>query len=235
MKKYVWNKYDFDLPDEDLEKGPGVAPRRQPLGVDLDQLNDWGAFIAFNNPRRETWEKTGDVLKFLDLRPGGSVADVGCGPGYYTYKFSELVGRQGRVYAVETSQDTLSHVGATAFKLGLGNVVPILGRLNDTKLPARSVDVVFLCSLYHAVYVTSIESVKDQFIESIKKALKPGGRLVIADNDVLPDDRLPYYGPRIDRRLIIYQLNHYGFRLVAEAQFIPQRYVLVFQSDPADH
>jgi len=229
LKKYVWNKYYLDLSDEDLELGPGVVARQGPPAVSQDKLNDWGEFIAFNNPRRGTWEKTGEVLKLLDLKPGSSIADVGCGSGYYTFKFSELVGKEGQVYAVETSKEMLDRMGAVASKFDLSNIRPVLSRLNDTKLPPNSADVVFLCSLYHSVYVTSMEYVKDQFIASIKNALKAGGRLVIADNDVLPDDQVPYYGPRIDRRLTILQLEHYGFRLVKTAQFIPQRYILVFQ------
>ena len=168
----------------------------------------------------------------MKLRPGSSVADVGCGPGYYTFKFSEIVGKKGRVYALDTTRRCWTSSAPSAAKHGSKNVTPIKSRLNDTKLPPTSVDVVFLCSLYHSVYVTSMEYVKDQFIESIRKALKKGGRLVIVDNEVLRDAQVPYYGPRIDRRLIILQLEHYGFRLVDTAQFIPQRYVLVFKRDP---
>jgi predicted methyltransferase len=231
LKKYVYYKYYLDAADADVEKGPGANIRPKEPDITQDQMIDWGEFIAFNNPRRETWERTSELLKFLNLRPGTSVADVGCGPGYYTYKFSELVGNRGRVFAVDTNDEILNFVNSIASRHGLTNVTPIKSRLNDTQLPSDSVDMVFLCSLYHSVYITSMEYVKDQFIESIKRALKKGGRLVIADNDVLRDDQVPYYGPRIDRRLTIAQLKHYGFRLVDTAQFIPQRYVLVFQVD----
>ena len=154
--------------------------------------------------------------------------------GYYTFKFSELVGERGRVYAVETEPQMLDYIASTASKHGLSNIESIKCRLNDTKLPPASVDTIFLCSVYHAVYVTSMEYVKDQFIASIKRALKRDGRLVIVDNEIMRDDRLPYFGPRIDRRLIIRQLEHYGFRLVDTAQFVPQRYVLVFRLGPSD-
>jgi hypothetical protein len=38
-----------------------------------------------------------------------------------------------------------------------------------------------------------------------------------------------YYGPGVVRELEILQLKHYGFKLVDTAQFIPQRYILVFE------
>jgi ubiquinone/menaquinone biosynthesis C-methylase UbiE len=231
LKRYVWYKYYLDTPDEELGSARGAGSAEQLSEVSQDQINFWGEVIAFNNPRREAWERSDEILEFLKLRPGDSVADVGCGPGYYTFKFSEIVGEKGRVYALDTSQEMLDFVGASASKHGSKNVTPIKVRANDTKLPADGVDVVFLCSLYHSVYVTSMEYVKDQFVESIRKALKKGGRLVIVDNEVMRDAQVPYYGPRIDRRLIVLQLKYYGFRLVDTGQFIPQRYVLVFQLD----
>ncbi|MCX7825399.1 MAG: methyltransferase type 11, partial [Verrucomicrobiae bacterium] len=69
-------------------------------------------------------------------------------------------------------------------------------------------------------------------MSSLKRSLRPGARLVIADNAILDDAANPYYGPRIAPELIISQLKYYGFRLVDRAQFIPQRYILVFELQP---
>jgi hypothetical protein len=41
------------------------------------------------------------MLKFVDVKPGQSVADVGSGAGYYTFKFAERVGDKGHVYALD--------------------------------------------------------------------------------------------------------------------------------------
>ena len=200
-------------------------------GLTLDQINEWGDFIAFNNPNRERWEKTSRVLDFLHIKPGDSVVDLGCGPGYYTYKFSRLVGPEGRVFAVDTLRSQLDYVGGVCKAHGMRNVRPVLARDNDMHVPPESADLIYICSMYHAMYVTSLEYVKDGFIASIRRCLRKGGRLVIADNDIMPGTELGYYGPRIARELIITQLKHYGFRLVDSAQFIPQRYVLVFQAE----
>ena len=56
-------------------------------------------FILFNNPARERWEDTRRNLEKVGLKPGMRVADVGSGPGYFTFKFSDIVGETGRVYA----------------------------------------------------------------------------------------------------------------------------------------
>ena len=86
----------------------------------------------------------------------------------------------------------------------------------------------FLCSLYHASYVNSLEYVRDGFVGSLRTAIKPGGKLVVVDNMPLSDKAGGYYGPRIAKEMLIAQLTHCGFKFSSYAQFVPQRYVLVF-------
>ena len=86
-----------------------------------------------------------------------------------------------------------------------------------------------MCSMYHAVYIANLEYVKDEFIESLKKALRRGGRLIVVDNDITAKDAPAYFGPGIAKELIIAQLSYYGFRLEEIKQFVPQRYILTFR------
>ena len=122
-----------------------------------------------------------------------------------------------------------SYIDGVCKKHDIHNVETVLARDNNTRLPPNSVDLVYICSMYHAIYMTSLEYVKDGFINTLKPAMRKGARLVIADNAILKTQDNPYYGPTIAPELIITQLKHYGFRLVDRAQFIPQRYVLVFE------
>ena len=85
--------------------------------------------------------------------------------------------------------------------------------------------------MYHAVYITDIEFVKDQFIDSLHKALKKDGRLIIVDNNITEKGVPSYYGPGIMPELIIAQLSYYGFKLVDSLSLIPQRFVLIFRQD----
>lgn len=233
FRKYVTTLYLSDLnpssrrDEDELEKQESAHPD----DMTQDQIAFWRDYILFNNPRREAWEKTNRMVEFLRLQPGQVVADVGSGPGYYTFKFSDLVGKGGHVFAVDTNAEHLKYVSLISARYGMENVSTIHSALDDTKLPANTVDLVFLCSLYHMVYATSMEVVKDRFIDSIKRSLRKGGRLVIADNALVRRDELSYHGPHIAKELIVLQLKHYGFKLVDAAQFIPQRYVLVFQLD----
>jgi SAM-dependent methyltransferase len=216
LKEYVPNRYEL-LPDEAHK-------------MDKDDLMRIGEYIAFNNPARERWEKTSQMLECIDIKPGETIADVGCGSGYFTYKFANLTGSSGKVYATEINKDALSYVETLRGRYGL-NIVPVVSKLNDAKLPDGQFDKIFMCSMYHAVYVASIEFVKDGFVGSIKKALKDDGKLIVVDNEISIAGVPDYHGSGIDRRLVISQLEHYGFKLTEEKQFIPQRYILVFQKE----
>jgi ubiquinone/menaquinone biosynthesis C-methylase UbiE len=217
LKEYLTRKYKLKkLADSGTEAG-------------RDRIAFLEDFILFNNPRREEWEKTSKIIEALKIQPGTTIADVGCGPGYYTFKFSELVGPGGKVLGIDTVQEHLNYIKGLCTKFGIKNIETIKDREDSAGIPANSVDMIFMCSLYHIIYTTLIEEVKDRFIDSLKAALKPDGRLVIVDNAVVTQGTLPYHGPHIAKELIIGQLYYYGFDLTEQYQFIPQRYVLVFK------
>jgi SAM-dependent methyltransferase len=94
------------------------------------------------------------------------------------------------------------------------------------------VDVAFMCSLYHIIYIVYREGARENFLASIKSALKPDGRLVIVDNSVVESADRPYHGPYIAKELIVAQLKYYGFRLEDSFQPVNQRYVLTFRLQP---
>jgi ubiquinone/menaquinone biosynthesis C-methylase UbiE len=58
-------------------------------------------------------EATASVLQLLDARPGEKILDFGCGSGEVTAEIARLVGLQGMVVGVDTSESMVSR--ATAF------------------------------------------------------------------------------------------------------------------------
>lgn len=238
LKKYVRLKYDLANPDPEINFDDEIAVKNihatvyEYEGKEMtpDQLTDINKFLSCNDPNREEWEKTNSMLDYLNIQEGERIADIGGGPGYFSFIFSQLVGPNGKVYSTETSPEALEHVEKIKNKLGL-NIQTVLSKLNDAALPRNSVDTIFMCSVYHDIYISSIEFVKDQFIASLKKALKKGGRLVVVDNAVTPPSVVGYFGPQISKEVIIAQLKYYGFRFVDFKQFVPHRYVLVFKKD----
>src|SRR6185437_6052003 len=93
-------------------------------------------FILFNNPRRESWEKSSLILEAVSPKPGDVVADIGCGPGYFTFRFASKVGDSGRVYAVDNNDRHLRYVVGLARERGVDNVRTVMPQPGgDINLP----------------------------------------------------------------------------------------------------
>lgn len=222
-------KFNFcsDIQNSNVEV-PSVIPAGIPFDEFLGTLYD---SILCNNPFRESWEKTSSIVECLKLQPGEKVADVGSGPGYYSFKFADLVGSNGMIYAIDLNESHLKYVDVLCREHGINNIRTIKSTESDICVSDK-VDVVFLCSLFHAVYLCGKEQGITSFIDSISRALKDEGRLVIADNAIVDDDITPYHGPLISKELVMAYLHQYGYDLVEQHHFTPQRYVLIFKKTP---
>lgn len=142
---------------------------------------------AFENPNpaefvekfeiesREVFARREEIVAACGIRPGMTVADVGAGTGLFTRMFSEKVGPEGRVIAVDITEKFLDHIQARSRELRQRNVETRLGTLDSTKLPPASVDLVFICDTYHHFEFPR------KTMESVRQALKPGGRVVLVD------------------------------------------------------
>src|SRR5262245_54950653 len=108
------------------------------------QAADW-----LERPEREKEERPDLLLPALKLKPGDSVADIGAGTGYYTRRLAKLVGEKGTVYAVDIQQEMLDLLTNKMAELKIRNVKPVLGTVNDPKLPNQSVDLVLMVDVYH--------------------------------------------------------------------------------------
>jgi ubiquinone/menaquinone biosynthesis C-methylase UbiE len=136
-----------------------------------------GFIKKFESDDREIYNKRYEIVDALGLKPGMAVADVGAGTGLFTRLFAERVGPTGKVYAVDIAERFLSHIATEAKKRGHSHVMTVLGSQDSTNLPGESVDLVFLCDVYHHLENPA------KLLGSIHRALKPEGRLVVIDFD----------------------------------------------------
>ena len=80
--------------------------------------NDPKAYIgALEDPKRDAYQKPHEVIHALGLKPGDIVADIGAGSGYFTFHLARHVGEQGKVYAVDASEQDFAfhHPSGYAF------------------------------------------------------------------------------------------------------------------------
>ena len=126
-------------------------------------------------PERETEENPDLAVSLLGIRPGMSVADIGAGVGYYSVKFAAKVGPQGKVYATDLQPEMIRLLRARLQKEKLENIEPVLGSETESKLPDLSIDMAVLVDVYHEF------SEPRKMLASIRRALKPNGRLVLLE------------------------------------------------------
>jgi len=122
----------------------------------------------FLRPRRE-------VVKEVGIKEGFHVLDYGCGPGSYVTAVAELVGKSGKIYALDINPLAIEMVKKIAAKKQLSNVETILSD-RKTGLPDNSIDIVFLYDTFHGLSEPNI------VLEELYRVLKPKGMLSFSDH-----------------------------------------------------
>jgi SAM-dependent methyltransferase len=111
------------------------------------------------------------ALDRLGLREGWRCADVGAGGGDVTVALAELVGSDGRVYAVDSDPRARDEVAKTAAAAGTAQVLAVTQAAEDLTLP-EPVDLVFCRFLL--LYVVD----PDRVLRRMAGAVRPGGWVV---------------------------------------------------------
>ena len=107
--------------------------------------------------------------------PGDTVADIGCGPGFFTLALAELVGAEGRVIAVDIQRPMLDRMMKRAAAAGFdGRIVPQLAGEKNLGV-IGGVDFALAFWMAHEV------PDKGAFFAQIAAMLKPGARLLLVE------------------------------------------------------
>jgi ubiquinone/menaquinone biosynthesis C-methylase UbiE len=116
-----------------------------------------------------------NILKEVEIRPGFHVLDYGCGPGSYITPLAELVGKSGKIYALDIHPLAIDMVRSIASKKPLANVETIRSDCK-TGLPDNSLDAVLLYDILHDL------GDPDGVLEELHRVLKPNGILSLSDH-----------------------------------------------------
>lgn len=139
----------------------------------LRPAEDWIARLE--RPERVAGLKTAEVIEKLHLKPGDVVADIGAGPGVFSWPLARAV-TAGKVYAVEVDQAFITHLEKRAKEQQITNVVPVLGKYDDPQIPTK-VDVAFFHDVLHHV------DNRGDYLKKVASYLVPGGRIAIIELD----------------------------------------------------
>ena len=88
------------------------------------------------------------ILREVGIKPGFTILDYGCGPGSYIVPVTELVGKSGKIYALDIHPLAIKSVRSIIAKKRLANA-EIIQSGCKTGFPDNSVDVVLLYDIFH--------------------------------------------------------------------------------------
>ncbi len=157
-----------------FETGRPLAERLGYSADDLDRIP--GEAIA-------SFAGVGHFLDLAAIAPGEAVLDLGSGSGTDSFLASLAAGPTGRVVGVDYTDEQLIKARALADEGGIGNVEFQDGHIEDP--PVR--DGAFDCVISNGVFNLSPD--KTAVFAACAKALRPGGRLALAD--IVTTEQLP--------------------------------------------
>jgi arsenite methyltransferase len=121
------------------------------------------------------------------IEPGSVVLDLGCGAGTDLLIAAQMTGPTGRVIGIDMTASMLDRAQASADEMGLANVELHEALIEALPIEDASLDVVISNG------VIDLVPNKDAVFDEIDRALRPGGRLQLADvvihNEVSEDAR----------------------------------------------
>ena len=221
-----------DAPPKDDAKPAAKSKRQQPahadsgktyMGREVAEVMSYLGADWLVRPERDEEEQPEKMLDALKIKPGSTVADVGAGVGFTSARISKRVGRKGTVLATDIQPQMVAKLRENMKALAITNVKPILATPADVKLPEGSVDLAIMVDVYHEC--TDPAAV----LKGIRKALKPGGRLVLVEFRA-EDPDVPI---KAEHKMTIGQVRKevepQGYTFKESSEILPWQHIIIFE------
>ncbi len=192
------------------------------LGREIAQVMGHEGAGWLERPSRETSEHPQQAIAALDLKPTDTVADIGAGTGYFTFRISSLV-PQGKVLAVDVQPEMLELINFVKTQENIKNVEPILGTIDNPNLPESTVDLALMVDAYHEFQYPQ------EMMQAIVKALKPGGRVVLLEYRQENPFILIKELHKMSEKQVKKEMEAVGLKWRETQSFLPQQHFLVFE------
>jgi predicted methyltransferase len=169
--------------------------------------------------------KPAELLAYAEVKPGETIAEYLPGGGYFTRMLSDIVGPNGKIYALETTTwgaDNINSAQALLGEPGRGNVSLDLAPLGQFHLPEQ-VDLFWTSLNYHDLHIPKYANVDmAAFNKHVFDSLKPGGIYFIVDH-AAADGTGATLSPklhRIEKATVIKEVKAAGFTFLGESTLL---------------
>ncbi|MBE9128457.1 MULTISPECIES: class I SAM-dependent methyltransferase [unclassified Coleofasciculus] len=192
------------------------------MGREIAKVMGHTEALWLERPSRATVEQPQQVLDALELKPTDTVADIGAGTGYFSFRLSPLV-PQGKVLAVDIQPEMINILEFLKKENAITNVEPILGSVTNPNLPDERVNLALMVDAYHEF------AYPREMMEAIVRSLKLGGRVVLVEyrreNPLIPIKALHKMSQRQARK----EMKAVGLQWVETKEVLPQQHLMIFE------
>jgi ubiquinone/menaquinone biosynthesis C-methylase UbiE len=197
------------------------------MGREIARVMSHDGSLWLERPGREQEEAPSKAIAMMDLKPTDVVADIGAGTGYFSFRIARKL-PQGTVLAEDIDQEMIRDLEKTIHNTGIRNVEPVLGTVEDPKLPDNGVDVVLFVDAYHEF------DHPREMMEAIVKALRPGGRVI--DLEYRAEDPKVMIKPhhKMSEAQAMKEMAAVGLVHVKTLEELPQQHFMIFQKPKPD-
>ena len=165
-----------------------------------------------------------EVLEAITPGIGNIFLDAGCGDGYISIAASNLVGDQGKVYALDVYPESIETVKKEIKDRKLENVDAILADITNTiPLDSSSIDIVLMANVLHG-FVAGGEV--GDVMSNIVRVLKPGGIFAVVEFRKLESSKGPPFNVRISPEDVSIILKDYGFDVIDSHEIGEYHYIV---------
>ncbi|HEX9037417.1 MAG TPA: class I SAM-dependent methyltransferase [Ktedonobacterales bacterium] len=163
------------------------------------------------------------LLRDLGFTEGMTLADIGCGPGFFSIPAARITGETGVVFAADIEGEMLSTTRSRATEAGLTNVRIVKTNDREIPIPPDSCDFVLMAFMIHEI------EHRASFLHRAARLLKPEGKLVVLEWEKVEET----VGPPLEERLapedVVADAEAAGLRPVEERSVTHDQYLRVFQ------
>lgn len=222
-----------ELKDSDAQKpksrpfGPAPKTGEHPVsGRQFAPVMGVGGAAWLERGDREELEKPDVVIAAMELKEDDKVADLGCGTGFFTRRIAKKVPK-GKVYANDIQQPMLELLGNYLKQDNLTNVVPVLGEVNDPKLPKGEMNWILLVDVYHEF------SEPEVMLQKMLESLAPGGKIALVEYRLEGETAAHIKKEhRMSVKQVLAEWNPAGFELVDLNESLPSQRIFIFHKRP---
>jgi predicted methyltransferase len=163
----------------------------------------------------------------MALHPGQTVAEIGCGSGFYSRRLARAVAPGGRVYAEDIQPEMIGFLKRYAARDGIANIVPVLGAETDPRLPPGGMEWILMADVYHEFQQPR------PMLAAIRASLAPGGRIALVEFRQEGETAAKIHPEhRMSVEQVLAEWLPAGFALVERREDLPMQHLFIFRASP---